>query len=75
MPRALRPKSQNIKQKQYCNKFNEDLKMVHMKKKKKTYKKLKDALGSGCVLSLCDPVDCSPPGSSVHGILQARILE
>ena len=23
----------------------------------------------------CDPVDCSPPGSSVHGILQARILE
>ena len=20
----------------------------------------------------CDPVDCSPPGSSVHGILQAR---
>ena len=26
-------------------------------------------------LILCDPVDCSPPGSSVHGILQARILE
>ena len=24
---------------------------------------------------LCDPVDFSPPGSSVHGILQARILE
>ena len=23
----------------------------------------------------CDPIDCSPPGSSVHGILQARILE
>ena len=31
-----------------------------------------------CSLSrvwLCDPMDCSPPGSSVHGILQARILE
>ena len=36
-----------------------------------------------CVLShfsnvqptLCDPMDCSPPGSSVHSILQARILE
>ena len=33
-----------------------------------------------CMLSLqscpilCDPVDCSLPGSSVHGILQARIL-
>ena len=26
-------------------------------------------------LTLCDPLDCSPPGSSVHGILQARILE
>ena len=24
---------------------------------------------------LCDPMDCGPPGSSVHGILQARILE
>ena len=24
--------------------------------------------------ALCDPMDCSPPGSSVHGILQARIL-
>ena len=31
-----------------------------------------------CPLScptLCDPMDCSPPGSSVPGILQARILE
>ena len=26
-------------------------------------------------LTLCDPMDCSPPGSSVHGVLQARILE
>ena len=26
-------------------------------------------------LTLCNPLDCSPPGSSVHGILQARILE
>ena len=26
-------------------------------------------------LTLCDPMDCSPPGSSVLGILQARILE
>ena len=27
------------------------------------------------VSTLCDPMDCSPPGSSVHEILQARILE
>ena len=26
-------------------------------------------------LTLCNPIDCSPPGSSVHGILQARILK
>ena len=26
-------------------------------------------------LTLCDPVDYSPPDSSIHGILQARILE
>ena len=26
-------------------------------------------------LTLCDPVDCRPPGSSVHQILQARIVE
>ena len=25
--------------------------------------------------TLCDPLDCSPPGSSVHGISQARVLE
>ena len=35
---------------------------------------------TGCVCAqscptLCDPVDCSPPDSSVHGIFQARILE
>ena len=48
------------------------------------------SIGGTCILSqfylkvkvkslsrvqLCDPVDCSPPGSSVHGILQARTLE
>ena len=27
------------------------------------------------LLILCDPMDCSPLGSSVHGIFQARVLE
>ena len=36
--------------------------------------KLKVLVAHPC-LTLCDPVDCSPPGSSVHGILQASILE
>ena len=25
--------------------------------------------------TLCHPIDCNPPGSTVHGILQARMLE
>ena len=44
---------------------------------------LKQVSVSACVVSqslqscptLCNPVDCSPPGFSVHAILQARILE
>ena len=32
-------------------------------------------LATQLCLTLCDPMDCSPPGSSVHGILQARVLE
>ena len=31
--------------------------------------------GLVAVSDSCDPMDCSPPGSSVHGILQARMLE
>ena len=31
-------------------------------------------LAAKSCLTLCDPMDCSPPGSSVHGISQARIL-
>ena len=38
IPHASWPKNQNIKQEQYCNKFNKDFKkkMVHVKKKKKS---------------------------------------
>ena len=32
------------------------------------------SVGQSC-LTLCDPMDCSPPGSSVHEIFQARRLE
>ena len=37
-------------------------------------KKVKLLVAQSC-LTLCDPMDCSPPGFSVCGILQARILE
>ena len=33
------------------------------------------SVGESESVSLCNPMECSPPGSSVHGILQARILE
>ena len=38
------------------------------------YMKVKVLVTQSCP-TLCYPMDCSPPGSSVHGILQARILE
>ena len=33
------------------------------------------ACALSCDQTLCDPIDCSPPGSSVRGIFQAQILE
>ena len=38
------------------------------------YESVKVLVTQSCP-TLCDPMDCSSPGSSVHGILQARILE
>ena len=35
----------------------------------------KDGLVAKLCVTLCDPMDCSLPGSTVHGISQARILE
>ena len=53
-------KHQNMKQKQHYNKFNKDFKNV---------------LSFSVTFDSLHPLDCSPPGSSVHGILQARILD
>ena len=38
------------------------------------WKEVKVLVPQSCP-TLCNPMDCSPPSSSVHGILQARILE
>ena len=37
--------------------------------------KVASVVSTKLCLSLCNPMDCSLPGSSVHGILQARILD
>ena len=34
-----------------------------------------EVLAAQLCLTLCDLMDCSPPGSSVYGLLQTRILE
>ena len=60
---------------------NKRRKDLPLQNKPKTIKRT--VIGSCAVLclvsqscpTLCDPMDCSPPGSSVHGILWARILE
>ena len=38
-------------------------------------KELPGVIGTQLCPTLRNPMDCSPPGSSVHGIFQARILE
>ena len=38
------------------------------------YNRKENEVTQSC-LTLCDPMDCSLPGSSVHGIFQARVLE
>ena len=45
--------------------------ILHIQKRKKSCKCVRVCAQS----TLCSPVDCSPPGPSVHGIFQARILD
>ena len=39
------------------------------------WKRKKESEVTESCLTLCDPMDCGPLGSSVHGMFQARILE
>ena len=65
--------------------FQQHLIALWFKKKKKNFSAWPTSLvwsgsGSGSevaqsCLTLCDPMDCSLPGPSIHGILQARILQ
>ena len=47
----------------------------HLYVESKIWHKLSESEVAQLCLTLCNPGDCSPPGFSVHGILQARILE
>ena len=48
--------------------------MNSMKQELREYRKTFVLVAKSC-LTLCNPMDCSLPGSSVHGISQSRILE
>ena len=48
--------------------------LIPEKKKIRMIGKVKVLVAQLC-LTLCDPMDCSLPDSSIHGVLQARILE
>ena len=59
----------------YCpSHFSHLLKIIKMRSKCETEVKVKVFVSQWC-LTLCNSMDCSPPGSSVQGILQASILE
>ena len=53
---------------------NERLKKKKKERKPEKKSKVKKVLVAQSYLTLCDPINCSLPGSSAHGILQARIL-
>ena len=50
-------------------------KLTYFEKKIKNEKVPRKSESPQSCLTFCDPMDCSPPDSSVHGILQAKILE
>ena len=58
----------NINPKQYGQDLDKENSKISMKNLRTKYV-------FSCILILCDPMDYSPPGSSVHEIFQTRILE
>ena len=81
----IRKKKEKEKEDSYLDSFKEETEtkaylgglfwnMNSMKQELREYRKTFVLVAKSC-LTLCNPMDCTPPGSSVHGIFQARILE
>ena len=68
-------KSKIKKRYQQCYQKAWGLAACHSKSNKQARLVKRKVLVAQSCLTLCDPMDCSPSGSSVHGILQPRILE
>ena len=60
---------------QYASKFGKLSSGHRTRKGQFSFQSQRTCVVSQSCLTLCDPVDCNLPGSSIHGILQARILE
>ena len=61
-------------EKERYNHLNAEFQRIARRDKKPFLSESESVSHSVCP-TLCDPMDCSLPGSSVHGILQVRILE
>ena len=60
----------------YCNTFFPNYtSSIHIVNNLESRKRVKWSEATQLCLTLCDPMDCSPPGFSVHGIFQARVPE
>ena len=53
---------------------NQELQMSKLGLEKEEKSEVKSEVAQSCP-TLCDPMDCSLPRSSIHGIFQARVLE
>ena len=73
-PRYNRAKWKHVHTKNCAQRFTEVLVIVAKSPKQPKFPSAVVLDTQSCP-TLCDSVDCSPPGSSVPGILQARILE
>ena len=62
-----------LKYKTFKKKKKNNRKSLGSKARQRKKVKVKVLVSQTC-LTLCNSMDCDPPGSSVHGILQARIL-
>ena len=59
---------------QWVSSSHQVAKVLELQLQHQSFQWIKREVAQSC-LTLCDPMDCSLPGSSIHGILQAGILE
>ena len=69
-----RGKRMEAENKKTQERFTKDLQELKSKQTEMNNILKRSEVAQSC-LTLCNPMDCSLPGSSVHGIFQARILE